>query len=286
MPHLIEPVQSGNSLIRDIHQTTVSTDQVAIWWLGQSGFAIKTSDMIFYIDLYLSEHLTRKYAHSEKPHIRMTRAPIVGEDLNDVRWLFASHKHSDHLDPESVPIILRNNPDARLILPLAEREYAISLGLPSEGLIATRGNETLTIGSMQVHVIPSAHPELAYSDDTGYPFLGYIFDVNDICIYHSGDTLVYDGLAGYLNQYQIDIALLPINGTSERLKRLKIPPDMNITEALELANCINKPMLIPHHYDMFTFNTVAIDDFVRQADAVSQPYKVMQCGEKFIWQKL
>ena len=90
---MIEPVQKDQALLDDIRQTAPKQGEVAIWWLGQSGYAIKTASILFYVDLYLSEHLTAKYAHTEKPHIRMTEAPIRGHDLTDTRWIFASHKH-------------------------------------------------------------------------------------------------------------------------------------------------------------------------------------------------
>src|SRR6266568_7315625 len=103
---MIEPIQSGQTLLKDITSTLPKAGEVAIWWLGQSGYVIKTKSVSFHIDLYLSEHLTAKYASTEKPHIRMTTAPLRGSDLANVEWLFVSHKHSDHLDPISAPEIL------------------------------------------------------------------------------------------------------------------------------------------------------------------------------------
>jgi len=283
MPELIEPVQSGATLLNDIQATQPNDDQIAIWWLGQSGYAIKTAGITFYVDLYLSEHLTHKYAATEKPHIRMTRAPVRGDDLQEVRWVFASHKHSDHLDPATLPPLFETNPQAQLILPQALIAHAVSLGLNRERLIATSGDETLAIGAMRVHVLPSAHPGLDYDEQNGYLFLGFVFELAGKKIYHSGDTVVYDGLAERLKEYQVDIAFLPINGTDEHRKQLKVPPNMNIDEALELAAAIGKPLVIPHHYDMFTFNTVDVAQFIEKADAAQQAYKVLQCGEKFIW---
>ncbi|GAB4521768.1 MAG: MBL fold metallo-hydrolase [Anaerolineae bacterium] len=280
---MIEPLQSGEALLNDIHDTQPAPGEVAIWWLGQSGYAIKTASILFYIDLYLSEHLTAKYAQTEKPHIRMTRAPLRGDDLRAVEWVFSSHKHSDHLDPGTIPALFAHNPDARLILPLAIADHARSLGL--ERLQTTRGDEHFQVGAMNVHSIPAAHPTLDYSDDTGFPFLGYLFEVDGVKLYHSGDTLVYDGLAERLAQHQPDIVFLPINGTDERRNALHVPPNMNMDEALDLAESLGQPLFIPHHYDMFTFNTADINDFVAQATARQQPHQVLRCGERFLWSK-
>src|SRR5260221_2300699 len=136
---MIEPFQSGQTLLDDIKTTQPGPGEVAIWWLGQSGYAIKTASALFYVDLYLSEHLTAKYASTEKPHIRMTTAPLRGSDLKDLAWIFASHKHSDHLDPGTLPALFATSPEAKLILPAAIVEHAVSLGLDRTRFIPTRG---------------------------------------------------------------------------------------------------------------------------------------------------
>jgi L-ascorbate 6-phosphate lactonase len=282
---MIEPLQSGAGLLHDIQTTQPQPGEVAIWWLGQSGYAIKTMSALWYVDLYLSEHLTVKYAATEKPHVRMTRAPLRGDELSGVELVFASHKHSDHLDPETVPVLFQANPNARLVLPLALVDHAKSLGLDEARLIPTRGDETLTLDNLIVHVIPSAHPGLDYNETTGYPFLGFVFQVDGLTLYHSGDTLVYDGLAERLKQYHLDIAFLPINGTDARRDALKVPPNMNMDEALALAAHLDKILIIPHHYDMFTFNTADVHEFSRKAAAAGQLHQILQCGEKFVYRK-
>lgn len=286
MSDLIQPVQSGQQLLDDIRDTSVSHGEVAIWWLGQSGYAIKTKSKLFYVDLYLSEHLTAKYAETEKPHIRMTEAPLRGNDLRFVKLIFASHKHSDHLDPGSIGDIFSNYPAARLVVPAGIKPYTIeTLGLDGNRVVPVNGDRHITIEGMDVHIIPSAHPDVETDADGNHMFIGFVFEVDGVKLYHSGDTIVYDGLAERLKKYDVDIAFLPINGTDERRTALRVPPNMNIDDALKLARDMGDPVIIPHHYDMFTFNTVDVAVFEAQAKATGQAYRVLQCGEKFIWRK-
>jgi len=281
-----QPILSGTALMQDIADAKPSSGEVAIWWLGQSGYAIKTASILFYIDLYLSEHLSAKYAHTEKPHIRMTAAPIRGNEITGAEWIFASHKHSDHLDPETLPLLFEASPQAKLILPASLIDHALKLGLPRDRLIPTRGDETFQLGAMTVHSLPSAHPGLHYSEQDGYPFLGFVFQVDGLTMYHSGDTLAYDGLAERLRRYQPDIVFLPINGTDARRDALHVPPNMNAEEAVTLARQVRARLLIPHHYDMFTFNTADRDEFKTLADAMKQPCAILRCGERFCWRAM
>ena len=82
---MIEPVLQGAELQQEISQTVPGAGSLVIWWLGQSGFVIKSRQGLLVIDPYLSEHLTRKYAGTPRPHVRMTRAPLRGADLCSVR---------------------------------------------------------------------------------------------------------------------------------------------------------------------------------------------------------
>lgn len=283
MGNMITPQQSGQQLLDDIDSTRVEHGQVAIWWLGQSGYAIKTASALLYFDLYLSEVLTAKYAATEKPHIRMTEAPLRGHEIINADFVFASHKHSDHLDPGTLPDLMQASPQARLILPSALVDHAVALGLPADRLIPTRGEETLSLGTLTVHSLPSAHPDFDYTQEGGYSFLGFVVEADGVTFYHSGDTLAYDGLAERLRRFDIDIAFLPINGTSDRLRELQVPPNMNAAEAIALAQAFRPALVIPHHYDMFTFNTVDVQEFVTQIEPTGQPYRVLQCGERLIY---
>lgn len=282
---MIQPIQSSTTLLNDIESTQPGANEVAIWWLGQSGYAIKTASTLLYTDLYLSEHLTTKYANTQMPHNRMTESPLRGHEITNAEWVFASHKHSDHLDPGTLPDLFAASPQAKLILPTVLIDHAVSLGLERERLIPTRGEETITAGPLTVHSIPAAHPGLDYDEATGYVFLGFVIEIDGLTLYHSGDTLVYDTLADHLRPFDIDIAFLPINGTDEKRLAFGTPPNMNVEEAIGLAQAIKPRLVIPQHYDMFTFNTVDVQEFIQAADAVTLPYRALQCGEKFIWKR-
>jgi L-ascorbate metabolism protein UlaG (beta-lactamase superfamily) len=85
-------------------------------------------------------------------------------------------------------------------------------------------------------------------------------------------------MAELLGQRQIDLALLPING---RDPGRGVAGNLTGVEAVELARDIRASLVIPCHYEMFAFNTASPDLFIRTANELRQPYRVLKCGERF-----
>ena len=51
-------------------------------------------------------------------------------------------------------------------------------------------------------------------------------------------------------------------------------------EAAQLGKAIGARYVIPHHYDMFAFNTANPRDFIKEAEKIGQNYIVPGHGEK------
>ena len=63
---------SENSFLKSVRKHKNDKNNFNVWWLGQSGFLIQWNGKHLLMDPYLSESLTKKYAQTDKPHIRMT----------------------------------------------------------------------------------------------------------------------------------------------------------------------------------------------------------------------
>lgn len=275
---MIQPVLHGPDLLHDIRSALVDPGEVCVWWLGQSGYCFRTASALWYIDLYLSESLTRKYTATDKPHIRMTAAPLRGEDISDARLVFCSHGHTDHFDAETLGPLLHASPEARLVLPAALTQRARQLGIDSARLLPVRGGETLEADGLRVHVLPSAHPDFDCSEAHGHPYVGYVFEVDGLTLYHSGDTVVYDGLAERLRALRPDVLFLPINGVRLHAGQPMVAPNMSMTEAIALRQQVGSGLVVPHHYDMFTFNTADVGAFADLAREARIPYAILRPG--------
>ena len=209
---MIEPVRHGAELVEEIEGTIPASGTLSVWWLGQSGFLIKSPAGLLAIDLYLSEHLTTKYEATDRPHVRMTRAPLRGGDLRQVDLVLASHKHSDHLDPGTLPALMTASSGAILALPEAILDHAIGLGLPADRVVGLDTGRALERAGFRVRAIPSAHEGLDTDEAGRHLYLGYVIESEGLRLYDSGDSLAYEGLAGHLGPDRFDILFLPING--------------------------------------------------------------------------
>jgi L-ascorbate 6-phosphate lactonase len=277
---MIEPIQAGDKLLNDVESTDPAEGTLAVWWLGQSGYLLKSRSGTMVIDPYLSEHLTRKYEGTGKPHVRMTRSPCRGADLRRIDLVLSSHKHSDHLDPGTMPELLDASPEAKLVLPEALIEHAVALGLPAGRLVGLDAGRDFDHRGFRVRALPSAHEGLDTDERGRHLYLGYVVEVDGFRLYHSGDTLSYDGLVEHLGEGPFDVLFLPING---RDPARGVAGNMSAAEAVALATVVRPRYLVPHHYEMFTFNTVPIGEF--ESEALRLPAgvhpRVLRCGERW-----
>jgi len=278
---MIEPVNSGGALLEEIADTAVESG-VAIWWLGQSGFAIRTRQTTAYIDLYLSEQLTAKYKDAPNPHIRMTRAPLRGGDIAGADLVLSTHKHSDHMDKETMLPLLEASPGAKYIIPAAHKEHVCAWGVGEERLVLAEVDRPITLGDLTIIPQPAKHEQFDYNEQTGYPYMSYIIKAGGVTLYHSGDTLPCCGMVERLTAHNADVLLLPINGRDKRRHSFGTAGNFTIEEALCFAELSGAKMLIPHHYDMFSFNTADIGEFAELAAVLHPDLNVciLKCGEK------
>ena len=229
-------------------------------------------------DPYLSDSLTNKYAETDKPHVRMTELCIAPGLLPDIDIVTSSHNHTDHLDGETLKPIFKTNPHASLVIPSANRAFvADRLGCEPCWPLGISAGQSVRIGGIKIHAVPAAHNDLKTDEMGRHHYLGYVAQLAGATIYHSGDTLWYEGLPQALQRFKIDLAILPINGNKPERR---VAGNLSGDEAAKLAQTIGARLVVPCHYDMFTFNTETPELFIKTCETIDQPYQVLRCGEK------
>lgn len=269
---MIRPVLQDEAFLADVQAAPRGRDQFHLWWLGQSGYLLAYDGAHLLIDPYLSDSLTQKYAQTEKPHVRMTERVVAPGRLDFVDVVTSSHGHTDHLDPQTLgPIVehARRAPSLlapRAILDLVHQRWG------TQRVIPMNAGAQSAICPFGFTAVPAAHPELSVDDHGNHRYLGYVIQFGQWTIYHSGDTMVYEGMVQALRPFGIDLAILPING--------KVG-NMNGQDAARLARDIGAGCVIPCHYEMFEFNSAdPSPQFIPECQRLGQAYRVLRAGER------
>ena len=276
---MIKPALQGEAFLADVRDAASSQDDLHIWWLGQSGFLVQWRGSHLLFDPYLSESLSRKYAATDKPHTRMTGLVISPDALDFIDLTTSSHNHTDHLDGETLTALIQANPKMKLLVPSANRTFAAErLDMDPDQLEAIDAGQSIALGPFELHAVPAAHEDLAKDDLGRHQFVGYVAKLGPWTVYHSGDTIPYDGMEETLRQWKIDVALLPING---RRPERRVAGNLWGREAANLAKAIGVRMVIPCHYDMFEFNTETPEEFEITCQALGQAHQTLHAGQRW-----
>src|SRR5574340_979756 len=85
-----------DAFLSDVISAPRAAGLLNLWWLGQSGFLVENDGRFLLMDAYLSDSLTRKYAHTDLPHVRMSERVVDPARLGFVSVVTCSHSHTDH----------------------------------------------------------------------------------------------------------------------------------------------------------------------------------------------
>lgn len=244
-------VGAGNERLAQFMALQVAERQVAILWLGQSGFVLRFAGANVLVDAFLSEHPERQTSPAFDPNVA-TALDVIA----------ATHEHADHLDIPTVLSAALASPKARIVVPLPITSMLTEAGLPNKRVLGMGPDEPEVLGKLQIRAIPAMHGigvSDAYSFGTKWSdgdvrYLGYVFSCAGVSVYHAGDTIPYDGMAATLRDLNVDVALLPINGRDPEREALGIVGNLSAEEAAQVAEEASFDTVIPMHHDMFARN--------------------------------
>jgi L-ascorbate metabolism protein UlaG (beta-lactamase superfamily) len=271
---MIEPLLSDEAFLADVESTPRGEDRVDLWWLGQSGYLVQHDRTRLLLDPYLSDSLTHKYTGTNNPHVRISRRVVDPKLLRGISIITSTHGHTDHLDSETLGSLRETNPAAQLVAPIAIQTLA-GQRFGGEVSVLIDAFESQMRGDVEIRAVPAWHPALDRDEHGRHKYLGYILQIGQFTIYHSGDTIVFPGMGQMLieqSRGKIDVAILPING--------KVG-NMNGTDATRLAKAIGAKLVIPCHYDLFEFNTAdPQEQFAPECTRLGQRYRILQLGQR------
>lgn len=252
------------SLANRINESIIQKGSIGIYWLGQAGFALKTSDNdIIIVDAYFSDCCER--IHGFK---RIIPSLIDIEELK-CNLIIATHAHYDHFDIDSVPVLIEKT-GAELAGPHSVIKKGLDLGIHKDKLILLEEKREISFGDFKLIPVYADHGDLATDA------LGIIIDFNDFKLYFTGDTAYRPKNMKIAIQSKPEIIILPIN---DRFGNL------NPKEAAKLANDTNANIAIPCHFWTFIEHNGDPLSFVNAINkyALDCKCEVLAQGEEFLY---
>ena len=272
---------TGATLVAETYASTLAdrlaggppTDggEAVLHWLGQAGFVIDVAGHRLVIDPYLSDSLARRHARGRWPHARMMPPPIEPDALRDVDLVLCTHRHGDHMDPDTLRPLARTHPTLRFVVPAASLDAARErCGVGDERLVAVDAGQSVEpLPGVRVRPVPAAHETLETDAAGRHVWLGYGIEAAGLSLYHSGDTVPWPGLAGAVRELAPHLALLPVNGRDEERRRHGVPGNLTLDEAAALCAEAGVRAMIAHHHGLFDFNTLPADVIDARAAALA-----------------
>ncbi len=190
-------------------------------------------------------------------------SPVKSDEV-DADYIILSHAHGDHMG-DALKIGKRCN--SRFICVNELANYIKSKDLDAHNM-HIGGGYNFDFGRVKFTIAHhgSQTPDGKYAGEPA----GIILNIDDKCIYHTGDTaLFYDmKLIGEMNN--VNYMLLPIGDNFT----------MGIADAVKAAELVNPQTVIPMHYNTFPVIKADPDEFKRKAEAKGLKCKVMEYGEE------
>ncbi|MBU1699925.1 MAG: ankyrin repeat domain-containing protein [Candidatus Eisenbacteria bacterium] len=176
-------------------QTEIKDNEAVVWYLGHSGWAIKTKEHFLIFDSF---DQGREPSQPGLCNGHINPQEIAGENV----MVLVSHEHGDHYDPYIFGW-REQLPDISYVLGCRQQDQT--------------GYEY--IGPRQVQTIDGVKITTIESNDSG---VGFVLEVDGMVIYHAGDHAnrhqdfsgPYKAEIDYLKERGVrpDIAFMPISG--------------------------------------------------------------------------
>ncbi|MGI4735279.1 MAG: MBL fold metallo-hydrolase [Janthinobacterium lividum] len=220
-----------------------STEDMLVW-LGHSCFLLRIKGMSLLFDPVLFSSLGLRHRHA---------LPCQPADVRNIDYLLLSHGHRDHLDEQSIKLLVKQNPQMRALssLGMAPLLRGMAPTLPVQEAGWWQQYDLGPAAPFEIYYLPASHWHRRGLFDLNKVLWGsFLIKTDDRLIYFAGDT----GYADHFEQIEqtfgpIDIAFLPIGAYK--------PPFMmhtshqNPHEAAKAANVLRTGHVVPMHYGTF-----------------------------------
>lgn len=188
-------------LVQEIDRAQVAPGTAMLWWLSQAGFAFKSPAGVRVVaDPCLSDAARRLHGFK-----RLSLPPIEPGEVKADLFLL-THEHTDHLDPDAVPVIAKNNPACVFAAPQGCTEGLDAAGVSRERRRLLAPGGSMSLRDVTVHAAGADHGSFSMSA------ISVALDVGGVHVMLSGDSSWRSDLFKPLYDLGLDVVIPCING--------------------------------------------------------------------------
>jgi L-ascorbate metabolism protein UlaG (beta-lactamase superfamily) len=172
--------------------------------------------------------------------------PNRGPDLLAARppdIVLLSHLHYDHAD---LPSLRRLPPSTMVIAPRGSGQYLVRQA--GVDVYEVDEGDRVRVADVEISALPAAHEQVSVQPRPTTMPLGYALR-NRLSVYFAGDTDLFDGMDDIGQEFDLDVALLPVWGYSHHLGKGHLAP---MTAAQALTQ-LRPRVAVPIHWGSFHY---------------------------------
>ena len=247
---------------------------IAIWWVGNAGWLIKSDNLLISTDLDLS--------NDEK----VQPPPITAEQLaGSLDVAFVSHHHGDHCNVPTIRALAQGG-KCLFVLPQSCLKEVAELGIPKDRIIVPEPLHPFDIKGIHVEPIHAIHGNQEFTVLTREPdFIenithncGYVLNIQGKRFLHPGDSVLTEEHLGLRN-----IDVLFVSPTIH---------NMHTDRSMILINHLQPAYIFPQHFGTYqeteaeAFWMHGYPDELKQrlSEDLQKRYHRLKIGEMFVIQ--
>jgi len=189
------------SLIQDIRNAVVEQGELAVCWLGQAGFVVKSSmGKMLTIDPYLTD------CGWKIRGFKRISALLVDPAEFSPDYYIATHIHFDHFDYDAIPVVAERSPKTQFWGPSSCMKELEKLNIPEKRCHHLDWEESWSDNTVSIRAIKADHGTMAPDA------IGVLLQMEGHRLYFSGDTAFREDLFREAAKYLPDAAFMSVNG--------------------------------------------------------------------------
>ncbi len=269
MPGLPQANPSGNGILGQIR---ARHQGLAVWWMGNAGWLIKSGDLLIGTDLDL------------EPARKLDPPPLDARDLaQELDVAFVTHQHGDHCNIPTIRALAQGS-RCTFVLPQTCLRQVAALAIPENRIVVPEPLHPFDIKGIRVEPVHAIHGnqeftvltrEAAFVDGIAHN-CGYVFNLNGQRLFEPGDSVLTEEHLGLKN-----IDVLFVSPTVH---------NMYTDRSMILINRLEPAFIFPQHFGTYqvtgenAFWTRGYPDELklRLSQELQKRYHKLRVGEMFV----